>query len=214
MITGYKWELYNVEEDPTEFNDLAAKMPEKLKQMQDIFYAEAKKYDVLPLDNTTLARWNAPKPNLTAGRTVFTYSGVLTGVPNSGAPSILNKSYTITAEVEIPEGGAEGMIVTEGGRFGGYGLFLSKSYNCWLEDRLFRNRRLGDCLFAGCPPRPGSAGAENGRAWKRWIGYGLLTLGLLWVVAVSATGIAGLRPGQAGVPLQPARPQAHDLGRA
>ena len=75
MITGYKWELYNVMEDPTESNDLAAKMPDKLKQMQDIFYAEAKKYDVLPLDNTTLQRWNAPKPNLTAGRTVFTYSG-------------------------------------------------------------------------------------------------------------------------------------------
>ena len=126
MITGYKWELYNVQEDPTESNDLAAKMPEKLKQMQELFYAEAKKYDVLPLDNTTLARWNAPKPNLTAGRTVFTYSGELIGTPASAAPNILNKSYTITAEVEIPEGGAEGMIVTEGGRFGGYGLFLSK----------------------------------------------------------------------------------------
>jgi arylsulfatase len=126
VITGYKWELYNVDEDPTEFNDLAATMPEKVKQMQDIFYAEAKKFDVLPLDNSSLTRWNAPKPSLTAGRKVFTYSGVLTGVPNSGAPSILNKSYTITAEVEIPEGGAEGMIVTDGGRFGGYGLFLSK----------------------------------------------------------------------------------------
>jgi arylsulfatase len=126
VMTGYKWELYNVAEDPTEFNDLAAKMPEKLKQMQDVFYAEAKKHDVLPIDNSSLTRWNAPKPNLTGGRTVFTYSGVLTGVPNSGAPSILNKSYTITAEVTIPKGGAEGMIVTDGGRFGGYGLFLSK----------------------------------------------------------------------------------------
>jgi arylsulfatase len=101
-------------------------MPEKLKQMQDLFYAEARKYNVLPLDNTTLARWNTPRPDLTAGRTVFTYSGELIGTPKSAAPSILNKSYTITAEVEIPEGGAEGMIVTEGGRFGGYGLFLSK----------------------------------------------------------------------------------------
>ena len=126
VITGYKWELYNVEEDPTEFNDLATKMPDKLEQMQALFYSEAKKYNVLPLDNTTLARWNAPKPNLTAGRTVFTYSGELIGTPGSAAPNILNKSYTITAEVEIPEGGAEGMIVTEGGRFGGYGLFLSK----------------------------------------------------------------------------------------
>jgi arylsulfatase len=126
VISGYKWELYNVREDPTEFNDLAGKMPEKLKQMQDIFLAEAKKYDVLPLDNSTLTRFLTPRPSATAGRSVFTYSGVLTGVPASAAPSILQKSYTITAEVEIPEGGAEGMIVTQGGRFGGYGLFLSK----------------------------------------------------------------------------------------
>jgi arylsulfatase len=113
-------------EDPTQSNDLATKMPEKLKQMQSIFYLEAKKHDVLPLDNSTLARFITPRPSLTAGRTLFTYSGGLTGVPNSGAPSILNKSYIITAEIEIPEGGAEGMIVTDGGRFGGYGLFLSK----------------------------------------------------------------------------------------
>jgi arylsulfatase len=126
VITGYNWELYNVMEDPTQSNDLAAKMPEKLKQMEGIFYLEAKKHEVLPLDNTSLTRWNAPKPSLTAGRTVFTYAGGLAGVPNSGAPSILDKSYTITAEVTIPEGGAEGMIVTDGGRFGGYGLFLSK----------------------------------------------------------------------------------------
>jgi arylsulfatase len=127
VITGYSWELYNVDEDPTQFNDLAAKMPDKLKQMQELFYSEAKKYNVLPLDNSTLARWNTPRPSLTAGRTEFTYSGELIGTPASAAPSILNKSYTITAEVEIPEGGAEGMIVTEGGRFGGYGLFLSKA---------------------------------------------------------------------------------------
>jgi len=80
----------------------------------------------LPLDNSSLTRWNTPRPSLTAGRKEFTYSGVLSGVPDSAAPNILNKSYTITAEVEIPEDGAEGMIVTEGGRFGGYGLFLSK----------------------------------------------------------------------------------------
>ncbi|MGY4290243.1 arylsulfatase A-like enzyme [Bradyrhizobium sp. LM2.7] len=126
VISGYTWELYNVGEDPTQSNDLAAKIPDKLKQMQALFYSEAAKYNVLPLDNSTLARWNTPRPSLTAGRTVFTYSGELSGVPASAAPSILGKSYTITAEVSIPEGGAEGMIVTEGGRFGGYGLFLSK----------------------------------------------------------------------------------------
>ena len=87
-------------------------------------------YDsIIPLEKGTigtLARWNTPRPSLTAGQTEFTYSGELAGTPPSAAPSILNKGYTITAEVEIPEGGAEGMIVTEGGRFGGYGLFLSK----------------------------------------------------------------------------------------
>ena len=95
-------------------------MPDKVKQMQDLFYSEAKKYNVLPLDNTTLARWNAPRPRLTAGRTVFSYSGELIGTPNSAAPDIKNKSYTITAEVDIPESGGEGMIVTQGGRFGGW----------------------------------------------------------------------------------------------
>jgi arylsulfatase A-like enzyme len=126
VITGYNWELYNVQEDPTQSNDLAATMPDKVKQMQDLFYSEARKYNVLPLDNTTLARWNTPRPSLTAGRTVFSYSGELIGTPPSAAPDIKNKAYTITADVDIPEGGAEGMIVTEGGRFGGYALFLSK----------------------------------------------------------------------------------------
>jgi arylsulfatase len=126
VITGYKWELYHVAEDPTEFNDLADKMPDKLKQMKNLFYTEAQKYDVLPLDNSSLSRWNAPKPSLTEGRKVFNYTGTISGIPNSGAPSILNKSYTITAEVTIPADGAEGVIVTDGGRFGGYALFLSK----------------------------------------------------------------------------------------
>jgi arylsulfatase len=60
VITGYKWELYNVKEDPTESNDLAQAMPDKLKEMQDLFYAEAEKNNVLPLDNSSLTRWNAP----------------------------------------------------------------------------------------------------------------------------------------------------------
>lgn len=121
-----QWELYNVREDPTQFNDLAA-MPDKVKQMRDLFYAEAKKYNVLPLDDPTLVRWNTSRPSRTAGRAVFAYSGEVTGVPASAAPNILDKSYIITVEVEIPERGAEGMIVTKGGRFGGYGLFLSKA---------------------------------------------------------------------------------------
>ncbi len=126
VITGYRWELYQVQQDFSQSEDLAAKMPDKLKELQDLFDAEAAKYHVLPLDNSTLARFLTPRPNPTAGRTTFQYSGELSGVPPACAPSIIGRSFTIEAEVQIPEGGAEGMIVTEGGRFGGYGLFLNR----------------------------------------------------------------------------------------
>ena len=71
MISGYKWELYNLKEDVTEANDLAATMPDKLKKMQDVFYSEAKKHNVLPLDNSTLARFLTARPSSTAGRKTF-----------------------------------------------------------------------------------------------------------------------------------------------
>jgi arylsulfatase len=124
VVNGYKWELYNIEEDYSENNDLAAKMPDKLRELQELFIVEATKYNVFPLDNSILTRIIAQRPSATAGRTLFTYSGEMAGLPVSCAPSILNKSYTITAELEIPQGGAEGMLVTLGGRFGGYGLYL------------------------------------------------------------------------------------------
>ena len=87
---------------------------------------EAKKYQVFPLDNSILSRLTTPRPSATAGRTEFVYTTEVAGLPDSGAPSILDKSYSITAEVEVPSGGAEGMINTLGGRFGGYGLYLLK----------------------------------------------------------------------------------------
>jgi arylsulfatase A-like enzyme len=123
-VNDYKWELYNITEDYSEYNDLAATNPAKLKELQALFLTEAAKYNVFPLDNSTLPRIIAPRPSATAGRTVFTYSGPNANIPVANAPSILNKDYTITAEVTIPKSGAEGMIVTMGGRFGGYALYL------------------------------------------------------------------------------------------
>jgi arylsulfatase len=120
----YKWELYNLTEDYSQFNDLAAKMPDKLKEMQNLFNQEAAKYNVLPLDNRTFARAVEPRPSATAGKTVFTYTGVNPGIQTSSSPSLLGRSYTITADVDVPEGGGNGMIVTTGGRWGGYGLYL------------------------------------------------------------------------------------------
>jgi arylsulfatase len=126
LETGYQWELYHISEDYSQYNDLAAKMPDKLKEMQALFMTEATKYNVFPLDNRAFARLLTPRPSAVAGKTVFTYTGENAGIPIGNAPSILDRDYTITADVTIPQGGAEGMIVTLGGRFGGYGLYLLK----------------------------------------------------------------------------------------
>ena len=125
-VNDYNWELYHITEDYSQNNDLASKMPDKLKEMQALFLTEAAKYQVLPLDNTGFARLLTPRPSAVAGRTVFTYTGENTNIPVGNAPSILDRDYTISADVTIPQGGAEGMIVTLGGRFGGYGLYLLK----------------------------------------------------------------------------------------
>ena len=125
-VEEYKWELYNIADDFSQANDLAAKNPDKLKEMQALFLAEATKHQVLPLDNSVLPRLLTPRPSGTAGRTTFTYVGENVGIPVGNAPSLLNRDYTITAEITIPKAGAEGMIATMGGRFGGYGLYLLK----------------------------------------------------------------------------------------
>ena len=124
-LNEYK-ELYNIADDYSENKDLAAQNPDKLKELQALFMEEAKKYQVLPLDNSFLARGVVPRPSAVAGRTEFTYSGELSGIPSGNAPDLVGKSFKITAEVQIPSTGAEGMLNTLGGRFGGYGLYVLK----------------------------------------------------------------------------------------
>jgi arylsulfatase A-like enzyme len=136
VVNGYKWELYNIADDYSENNDLAAKMPDKLREMQELFLVEAAKYNVFPLDNSVVQRILAPRPSATAGRTVFTYSGELSGLDPAAAPNIVARSYTITADVDVPAGGGDGMIVTEGGRMGGYGLYLLKGKPVFLYNLL------------------------------------------------------------------------------
>ena len=123
---AFQWELYNLNDDWTENNNLAQKEPDRLAALQKLFTSEATKYNVFPLDNSVVSRIVAPRPSPTAGRNVFTYTGELANVAWGGAPSLLDQSYTITAEVEIPQSGAEGVLVTQGGRFGGYGFYLLK----------------------------------------------------------------------------------------
>lgn len=127
VADGYRWELYDLSKDWTQNNDLAKAHPDKLKQLQELFLVEAAKYQVLPLDNSVATRMLAPRPSLTSGRSVFTYTRPVAGIPHGDAPSVIARSFTITADVDIPTGGAEGMLNTNGGRFGGYGLYLLKS---------------------------------------------------------------------------------------
>jgi arylsulfatase A-like enzyme len=151
VLTGYKWELYNIADDFSENSDLSAKNPDKLKELQGFFMDEAKKYQVLPLDNSILQRILAPRPSATAGRTEFTYSGEVSGVPDGNAPNLLTKSFSITADVEIPKGGAEGMLNTLGGRFGGYGLYLVKGKPVFIYNLLALEKFRWESLQALAP---------------------------------------------------------------
>jgi len=131
-VMDLPWELYDLRTDWTQTDDLAAKNPAKLKEMQALFWQEAKKYPVLPLDNSFVARAITPRPSITAGRNEFVWTGPITGIPNGDAPSLLNTSYHFKVDVDIPQGGADGMLVTQGGRFGGYGFYVLKSKPVFL----------------------------------------------------------------------------------
>jgi hypothetical protein len=121
----YPWELYNVAEDFSQSNDIAKKDPKKLLDLQARFLIEAAKHNVLPIDSSFADRANpALRPGFNAGRTDFTYYPGMVRIPEANAPDIKNKSFHIAADVEIPEGGADGILVTQGGRFGGWGLLV------------------------------------------------------------------------------------------
>ncbi|WP_300454444.1 arylsulfatase [Accumulibacter sp.] len=125
-------ELYNLNKDFSQTEDLAKKHPEKVRELKQKFVAEAKKYGVFPMDASVAGRIVAPRPNITAGRTEFVYTRPMVGLPQGDSPNILNASYVFTADIEVPPGGAEGMIVTSGGRFAGYGFYLLKGKPVFL----------------------------------------------------------------------------------
>ena len=125
-------ELYNLNNDFSQTTDLAAQNPQKVKAMKEAFIAEAKKYQVFPLDASVAARIVAPRPSIAAGRTEFVYTHPMVGLPQGDSPGLLNTSYTVSADINVPAGGAEGMLITSGGRFGGYGFYLKNGKPVWL----------------------------------------------------------------------------------
>ena len=131
-LNNQVFQLYDLHNDFSQADDIAAKDPAKVAEMREKFVAEAKKYQVFPLDASVAARIVAPRPNITAGRTEFVYTQPMVGLPQADSPSLLNSSYTITADIDVPEGGGEGMILTSGGRFAGYGFYLLKGKPVFL----------------------------------------------------------------------------------
>ena len=125
-------ELFNLNTDFSQTKNVANENPQKVKEMKQKFIGEATKYKVFPLDASVAARIVAPRPNITAGRTEFTYTTPMVGLPQGDSPMLLDASYTITADIDVPQNGAEGMILTSGGRFGGYGFYLLKGKPVFL----------------------------------------------------------------------------------
>jgi arylsulfatase A-like enzyme len=136
-----KWELYNLADDFSEANDLSAKYPQRLKELQNDFWIEAKKYNVLPLDDRFAERGDPSlRPSLIAGRTDFAYYPGAVFIPEPSAANTKNASHIITATVEVPRGGADGVLVAEGGAAGGYTLYIQDGkpvyeYNFFAHER-------------------------------------------------------------------------------
>ena len=139
-LNGQVLELYNLNKDFSQSTNIADQNADKVQAMKKMFIEEAKKYQVFPMDASVAGRIVAPRPNITAGRTEFVYTRPMTGLPQGDSPMLLDASYTITADLTVPEGGAEGMILTSGGRFAGYGFYLLKGKPVFLWNLIDLNR--------------------------------------------------------------------------
>jgi arylsulfatase len=135
------WELYSIDDDFSEYTDLSQKEPLKLRQLQELFMAEAGKYNVLPLDDRFMERADpSMRPSLIEGRTDFTYYAGARRVAESCSPNIKNRSHTITAHVDVPADAGDGVLVAAGGIVGGYTLYVKDrkpvyEYNWFTQER-------------------------------------------------------------------------------
>jgi arylsulfatase len=136
------WELYNLNEDFSQANDLAKTNPTKLRALQDLWWAEAAKYSVLPLDGRKTPRLNGElqgRPSLAGKRTSFSYYPGFLALPAGSAPNVLNKSFTITADIEVGSVGNDGAVFSLGGSDGGYGLYIKENRAVFVGNFLNRS---------------------------------------------------------------------------
>ena len=151
------WELYDVRSDFSLADDLAAKNPTKLAEMQVLFMQEAEKHHVLPIDDRVFERALAEavgRPDLMSGRTSLTLAEGMTGMMENVFLNVKNKSKTITADIEVPAGGANGTIIAQGGRFGGWSLYVKDGVPAYDYNFLGMAR---DSIVAARPLAPGKA---------------------------------------------------------
>ena len=147
------WELYDTRSDFSLANDVAAKHPAKLEQMQALFLKEAVKYHVLPIDDRRIERLDpavAGRPDLIGARTSLTLYEGMVGIMENAFLNVKNRSSTITAEVDIPQGGANGVILAQGGRFGGWSLYLKDGKPAYVYNWVGQERYT----IAGAQPVP------------------------------------------------------------
>ncbi|MCF7750725.1 arylsulfatase [Bacillus subtilis subsp. subtilis] len=137
------WELYDITRDFSQARDLAAQYPDKLRELQDLWWVEASKYSVLPMDWRGSVRMNAElmgRPSLIGHRRSMTYYPGVVALPDAASPPMCNKSWTITAQIDVPADNANGMIITHGGLEGGYGLYLREGRPSFVYNYLSIDR--------------------------------------------------------------------------
>lgn len=156
-IDTRQWALYNIQDDFTQSRNLAARYPEKLKEMQALFWAEAARNNILPLHDISQAREG--RPSLEAGRKTFIYYPGVVGLPDFSSPYVTGRSYALTAKVIIPAEGAQGVLVTQGDRYGGYSFHLKDG------KPVFHYNGLGPDRFTITAQEPLSAGPHELRAY-------------------------------------------------
>jgi arylsulfatase A-like enzyme len=132
------WELYHVAEDFAENHDIAARNRAKLIEMIGTWYVEAGKFNVLPVDGRGTQRFAEERPQIAADRSSYTYYRHTQAVPFNAGPRLLNRTHSITADVEIPDGGAEGALVSFGGTDGGYCLYVKDGKLCYVHNYVAR----------------------------------------------------------------------------
>jgi arylsulfatase len=164
------WEIYNVDEDFSQSSDLASQNPDKLEELQAVFLREAQRYHVLPIDDRSIERLDprqAGRPDLMGGRETLTFRAPVRGIPENAFINMKNRSYTITAELDVPDGGGNGVIACQGGRFGGWAFWIDDGRLTYTYN--FLNHELTNVVSSS--PLP--AGRQTVRAELAYDGGGV-----------------------------------------